>query len=148
MVPVIILSAWFCVLVILSKFDFEAVAQAGIPYSKTGLTFPVYNCFSIWWSAPHVVPASFLIRVIHCLAFFWHFSVWFAHVNLVSIVIPRYVGLFSSGSSCPFSFNVTLCCLVESVKTVYVVFFSLMFSSHFCVHSSSFFNAPCIVRFA
>ena len=41
MAPVMSLSAWFWILQTFSKFDFDAVAQAEIPYSATGLTLPM-----------------------------------------------------------------------------------------------------------
>ena len=87
--PVMIRIPWFWTLLILLKFDLAAVAQAAMPYSSTGLTRPVYNFLRTFSSAPHVVPASFFMIAIRCLALVRFFSTCVFHVRRRSKVTPR-----------------------------------------------------------
>ena len=104
MAPVIMPAAWFCILL---NCVSDAVAQAVIPYSSTGLTIPVYSLFSIFPFAPHVEPANFFIRFTRCFEFWTvFFSIWARQISLRSRVTPRYVGLGSSGRLFSINFRV------------------------------------------
>ena len=59
--PVMMRVAWFWTLLILSILVLAVVPHAAMPYSRTGLTLPVYSLFGVETSAPHVVLASFFM---------------------------------------------------------------------------------------
>ena len=70
-VPVVILDAWFCTLLSLSKFDFDAVPHPATPYSGTDWTCPECILFCILWSAPEDV-SVFFVSAVYSLAFAEH----------------------------------------------------------------------------
>ena len=59
--PVMIRAALSCTHCIFSKLVWLDVDQADMPYSRTGLTLLTYSFFKTFMSAPHVVPANFLM---------------------------------------------------------------------------------------
>jgi hypothetical protein len=61
--PVMIRAALFWTRFILSKLVWLDKDQADMPYSSTGLTLltPPYSLFKTFISAPHVLPANFLM---------------------------------------------------------------------------------------
>ena len=61
---------------------------------------------------------------------------------------PRYVGVSFWCSVCPFSFKCTLCCWLERLKIVKVVFFLLTWTSHAWAHNSITWSACCSLQFA
>ena len=59
--PVLMRAAWFWTSLVLSILVLAVVPHAAMPYSRTGLTLPVYSLFRVEASAPHVVLDSFLM---------------------------------------------------------------------------------------
>ena len=59
--PVMMRAAWFCTLLILSILVLAVVPHAAMPYSRAGVTLPVYSLFRVEASGPHIVLSSFFM---------------------------------------------------------------------------------------
>jgi hypothetical protein len=69
--PVMIRAALFWRQWILPKLDLLDEDQADMPYSRNGLTLPTHNFFRTFMSAPHAIPANFLMIVRRSFALAW-----------------------------------------------------------------------------
>ena len=94
--PVMMRAAWFWTLLSLSILVLAVVPHAAMPYSRTGLTLPVYSLLRVEASAPHVVLASFFMSASRTFALDSVLLVCCFQVSRLSKVTPRYVGLSSA----------------------------------------------------
>ena len=94
--PVMTRAACFWTLLILSILVLAVVPHAAMPYSRTGLTLPVYRLLRVEASASHVVLASFFMSASRTFALDSVLRVCCFQVSRLSKVTSRYVGLSSA----------------------------------------------------
>ena len=126
---VMILDAWFCILLTLSMFDFEAAPYAATTYSTTDHTRPtyIYFCYAFCCLLPRMFQTVFFfISGICSLALTVHLWICCFHVNLgfvgfflLFLLVCCFffgVGVLSWDSMCPFTRRCALCSFVARLQ--------------------------------
>ena len=107
--PVIVLSAWFCVVCSLVMFVSDVMGDhIVLAYSRMGLVIALYVVVSVSLDFPQCVDVSALSTLMVCFARFAVLFMWLVYVSLGSKVSPSIFGFLCVGSCVLFMFSVSV----------------------------------------